>query len=490
MQLTNTPPPLLRCDRLDKAFAGVRVLRGVSLEVLPGELHGIVGENGAGKSTLMNLIGGVHQLSAGWMEFGGAPYTPATPLDAAHTGIAFVHQELNLFPNLSIAENIFVGQHPVRRIAGVPFADRAAAATRTRALLDEVGLTTAAPDTLVERLPQGDRQLVEIAKGLNQDARLIIFDEPTTSLTNREVERLFTIVRRLQQRGIAILYISHALEHVLTLAGRITVLRDGAVVETGPRTGFDTESLIRAMVGRDIEHLYPPLPSPPSSPAKVLEVRNLSQPGVIENITFDLHKGEIVGIAGLMGSGRSELARILFGLDPAGKGSVRLNGAPLDGLPPRARIARGLAFVTESRRDDGLFPDASVAENLRIVHPASPDPLRMLKELHVAAASSEQAVGELSGGNQQKVVLGKWLLNPPAVLILDEPTRGIDVGARQEIYSVIASLAERGMSLLVISSEIEELIGLCTRIMVMAGGELRAEFPAGTSREDILRAAV
>jgi ribose transport system ATP-binding protein len=285
-------------------------------------------------------------------------------------------------------------------------------------------------------------------------------------------------------------YISHALEHVMSIADRIAVLRDGAIVAAGTPQEFTVESLIQAMVGRSISQLYPHRPERRSSDV-VLQVENISHPGVVDGITFDLHAGEILGLAGLMGSGRSELARILFGIDSASAGSVRLNGEPLNGLPPRDRIKKGLAFVTESRRDDGLFLDASIDENIRIVHPETQGTARLLQELKVACADPwRQPVAQLSGGNQQKVALAKWLVSLPRVLILDEPTRGIDVGAKQEIYSLIAQLAAKGIAMLIISSEVEELVGLCDRILVMAKGAIRSEMKAGCTREEILRAAV
>ena len=481
---------LFRCDALEKSFSGVPVLKRVTMRVAAGEVLCIAGENGAGKSTLMNVIGGVHQPDAGKMWVDGASYTPASPEDAAHARIAFVHQELNLFPNLSIAENIFLTDYPVRRVLGMQFIDTQTAHDKTQKLMQAVGLERS-PATLVEDVSQGDRQLVEIAKALHMDARLIIFDEPTTSLTFFEVERLFAIIDDLRSRGIAILYISHALDHVLQLADRVVTLRDGAVVAEYVRGEYTVESLVHAMVGRHINQLYPARNRQRDGHNVVLELEGISRTGVVENITFRLRAGETLGIAGLMGSGRSELARIIFGLDKAHRGSVVLEGQQIQGCSTRERIARGLAFVTESRRDDGLFMDATVEENVRIVRPHAPGALQVLRDLHVACADPfRQAAGELSGGNQQKVALAKWLLEPPRVMILDEPTRGIDVAAKQEIYALIAELSGKGIGLLVISSEIEELLGVCDRILVMAKGEIRAEFQAGCTREEVMRAAV
>ena len=483
--------PALRCTNLVKSFAGVRVLKEVSLEVARGETVCIAGEDGAGKSTLMNLIGGVHQADSGSMQVAGEPYAPRNPLEATARGIAFVHQELNLFPNLSIAENILLTDYPRRSVLGVRLLDTKRAHARVQPLLERVGLNKSA-DTPIEDLSQGDRQLVEIAKALDTDARLIILDEPTTSLTAPEVDRLFRIIEDLRARGIAILYISHTLEHVLSLAHRIVVLRDGSVVAEASRDQFTVDSLIKAMVGRTIDQLFPERVASAAEPVTALDVRGLSEPGVAENITLQVHAGEVVGIAGLMGSGRSELARMIFGLDPVSHGEVLLNGQVVTRLSPRERIGRGLAYLTESRRDDGLFLDAPIEENMTIVHPDARLACdSMLGDLHVACRDHRtQPVVELSGGNQQKIALAKWLLRAPRVLILDEPTRGIDVGAKQDIYRLIRKLAADGMALLVISSEVEELVGLCDRILVMRRGEIQRELPGGSTREQILEAAV
>lgn len=470
---------LLQCESLTKTFSGVPVLREVSFSIDKGRILGIAGENGAGKSTLMNLIAGVHRPDSGRMVWNGEPYAPSGPLDAEQHGIAFVHQELNLFPNLSIADNIFL----------LPRMNRSARASRTRELLAQVGLD-ASPSALVETLAPGDRQLVEIAKALRSEARLVILDEPTTSLTAREIERLFSVVEDLRSRGISVLYITHALEHLLRLCNDILVLRDGAVVDSGPVAEFDENRLITSMVGRPVTQLYPRRDAHAPGPV-VLEVAGISEPGVVENVSLELAQREILGVAGQMGSGRTELARILFGLDRASAGTISLNGERIERLSPRERIARGLAYLTESRREDGLFMDATVAENIRIVNPEAADVPELVRTLRIVCADpTRQPVSQLSGGNQQKAVLGKWLAAKPRVLILDEPTRGIDVGAKQEIYSLIVQLAAGGMALLVISSEIEELLGLCDRIVVMAKGEVCGTFAPSVGREAIMRAAL
>lgn len=495
---------MIEFRNIEKGFFGVRVLKGVSFAVKPGETVGLVGENGAGKSTLMNILGGNLRPDTGAMLLDGQPYAPASPREAEHAQVAFIHQELNLFPNLSIAENIFIQGFP-RKASWLPFIDRHAIQERTRQLLAEVQLARS-PNTLVEQLSAGERQLVEIAKALALDARLIIFDEPTTSLTSRETDRLFAIMAQLRARGIAMLYISHYLGHVQQLCDGIVVLRDGQVVGSGPKAELPLERMISLMVGREITQLFPAREAKPL-PEVALDVRGVAQPGIVRDITFQVHRGEVLGISGLMGSGRSELARILFGLDPCAAGEIRLNGKLLNGLSSRERIQQGLAFLTEDRRAEGLCLEAAIAENVTLV--SLPRFARGLarfvdrsacrtavSRMRAAvcltpSARDAQPVKTLSGGNQQKVVLAKWLLNEPQVFILDEPTRGIDVGAKYEVYRLINELAARGAGVLLISSEVEELIGMCDRILVMRRGEIRdSVMPNEFNRERILRAAL
>ncbi|MEW6307303.1 MAG: sugar ABC transporter ATP-binding protein, partial [Verrucomicrobiota bacterium] len=458
--------PALQFDGIEKSFAGVPVLRGVSFAVGAARTVGLVGENGAGKSTLMNILGGNLAADAGRMFLEGRPYAPAHPTHAARAGVAFIHQELNLFTNLTIAENLFLTEFP--RAAGI-FISRRAMRRRSLELLAQVGLSRD-PETLAERLSSGERQLVEIARALSRDARLIIFDEPTTSLSARETEMLFGLLARLRARGVAIIYISHILEHVLRICDDVIVLRDGAVVGGGLVADFDSARLVSLMVGRDLTQLYPQRKGAPSKEA-VLEVKQVNEPGVLRNISFTLHRGEVLGISGLMGAGRSELARILFGLDPCAGGEILLHGVALRSASTRGRIARGLAFLTEDRRHEGLCLDASIADNLALVslrqHARPPLWLLNRRGWREAIAGireavrlsprarDDQPVKILSGGNQQKVVLAKWLLGRPAALILDEPTRGVDVGAKSELYHLILDLADNGAGVIVISSEIE-----------------------------------
>jgi ABC-type sugar transport system ATPase subunit len=484
------------------------VLKGVSLRLGAGRVLGLVGENGAGKSTLLNVLGGVLAPEAGSMRLDGAPYAPASPSEATARGVAFVHQELNLFPNLTVAENVFLDALPCRG----PFVDRGRLEARTRALLGEVGLDVPAA-ALVEDLSPGERQLVEIVKALAVDARVVILDEPTTSLTAPEAERLFAIVARLRGQGRAVVYVSHALRDVLRLADDVLVLRDGAVVGGGPRSGFDEARLVSLMVGREIDTVFPVRGAAPSGEV-ALEARGLRAGRGVRGIDLVVRRGEVVGLAGLMGAGRTEALRALFGLDRPAGGEVRVAGRPT-APSPRAAIRSGVALVTEDRRQDGLVTDATVGENLTLVALPSLAAGAFLPTARVAAAAAEQAralrvetatglgapARSLSGGNQQKVVLGKWLMARPGVFLLDEPTRGIDVGAKQQVYRLVADLADAGAAVLVASSEIEELVGLCDRILVVRRGEIAARFvrpglaPAegeasGFDREAILRAAL
>jgi ABC-type sugar transport system ATPase subunit len=494
--------PLLSVEGITKSFFGIRVLHGVSFELWAGEALGLVGENGSGKSTSMNILGGVHQPDSGRMVLNGESYAPQSPRDASRAGIAFIHQELNLFPNLSIEENLFITDFPRR--GGAPFIDRGWMRKRARELLAEVDLDLP-PTRQVGNLAQGERQLVEIAKALHADAKVLILDEPTTSLTRREVERLFTIIERLKSRGVGIIFISHALDDVMHVCERMTVLRDGAVVGTDLRERLSVPSIISMMVGRSIDAIYPERSTRPRSEV-ALRVRSLSQRGVANDISFDIHEGEVVGLSGLMGSGRSELARLIFGLDPIESGTVEVAGTQLMRPSPKASMAAGLAFLTEDRRNEGLLMDASIVDNIGLTFlkhfrigpglvngPAlNKTASELARMVHLSTGRVQETLAKhLSGGNQQKVVIAKWLLRRPKVFILDEPTRGIDVGAKQEVYRIINRLVEEGGAVFLISSEIEEVMGLSDRILTINKGELTGEFERSRfDREAILAAAM
>lgn len=479
--------PILQFKHVSKSFFGIPALQGVSLNLEAGTALGLIGENGAGKSTLMNILGGVIQPDCGKISLHGKPYPPVNPSLAKQNGIAFIHQELNLFSNLSILDNLLIDGFPT--LGKTPLINRNKAKKMAQAFLQAVNLDIP-PNTLIEHLTPGERQLVEIARALSQDAQIIIFDEPTTSLTAHESQRLFALIHGLKQEGRSIFYISHNLGDVLNLADTIAILRDGCLVETGSVNTYTTESMIAKMVGRDLSRLYPERSASSSSQA-VLDVQNISQEGIANDISLTLHQGEILGLFGLMGSGRSELARILFGIDPRQRGEIILRGKTRQAVSPRNSISQGLAFVTENRHEEGLLMEANVYDNMALAsiesyakmgqfiqpkqHGASI--VSMAKSLQIKAGRLKtQSVKSLSGGNQQKVVIGKWLLARPAVLILDEPTRGIDVGAKYEIYCIINELAAQGTGILCISSELEELMGICDRIMVMSNGEVQGSF--------------
>jgi ribose transport system ATP-binding protein len=493
---------LLSVSGLQKSFFGVRVLHDSSFEVKAGEALGLVGENGSGKSTSMNIVGGVLKPDAGEMLLEGRPFAPASPRAASAAGIGFIHQELNLFGNLSIEENIFIDRFPKR--SGLRLIDKGAIRARTIELLKQVDLDLP-PSTPVSTLSQGEKQLIEIAKALSLNAKVLIFDEPTTSLTRPEVERLFGIVGRLKARGIGIIYISHTLDDVRAICESVTVLRDGAVAGSGRMEDLTLAKIISMMVGRPIDTIYPERTAKPLETI-ALRVRGLYQPGVTENINFEIRKGEVVGLAGQMGSGRSELARMIFGIDPFLRGTIEVGGEILQRPTPSRALAAGLAFLTEDRRGEGLLMDFSIAEN-KILASLRKFANRAGLIDRNAALAEAKAMGQrvklstervaemrakhLSGGNQQKVVFGKWLMRAPQVFILDEPTRGIDVGAKQEVYRIINALVEAGCAVLLISSEIEELIGLSDRILTINRGELTGMFErADFDREAIMSAAM
>jgi ABC-type sugar transport system ATPase subunit len=491
---------LLTLTHVSKAFFGVYAVKDVSFDVAPGEVLSIIGENGAGKSTLMNIIGGVFPPDGGSMNFSGACYQPEKPGDATRSGIAFIHQELNLFNNLSILDNMFINSF--EKIKGTPFINRQELRRKTREALLSVDLNVS-PDMLVERLSPGERQLVEIAKELSRNPRLIIFDEPTTSLTARETERLFALIEKLKKEGKAVIYISHILGDVMRLSDRILVLRDGRVTDTGNARDFTIDRMILSMVGRDIAQLYPET-TPAAKGEVLLDLDGVSQPGIVKNISFQLRSGEIVGVFGLMGSGRSELAHIIYGLERYERGEIRFRGEAFKDQDPVGRIKKGFAFVTENRREEGLLMEFPVGENIQlaalpaytkalgVVSRAIEQPVKeSVEELRIKVGNvkKHQAKG-LSGGNQQKVVIAKWLLTKPKMLIIDEPTRGIDVGAKAEIYNLLNRIAASGTGILAISSELEELVGICNRILIMNKGEIVGEFSHEEfDREAILRTA-
>jgi ribose transport system ATP-binding protein len=480
---------LLEFEAVSKEFFDVPVLHEVSCHLMRGHVLGLIGENGAGKSTLMNILGGVLPADSGAIRFEGKPLVVKGPLHAANQGIAFIHQELNLFGNLSIAENLFVPRFPQRSILGFPVLNKKEMRERAKRALRSVGLEIS-PEVAVEELSPGERQLVEIAKALNLEVKLLILDEPTSSLSRREARHLFALIERLRRQGMSMIFISHVLGDVLELCDEICVLRDGQVVTQAAKAEFSYDKMISLMTGRKIEELFPSRDTKPSAEL-ALEARSISEPGVARNLSFSLHKGEVLGLFGLMGAGRTELARMIFGLDTFADGSFVIDGTQIRRTTPRKSIDHRVAFVTEDRRDEGLFLDASVAENIAqaaLPSFATSGFIERSRLNHAvdqtgnavglsAAAMQKSTVKVLSGGNQQKVVLAKWFLAQPNVLILDEPTRGIDVGAKYEIYRLINKFATSGGAVLFICSEVEELLGMCDRILVLRGGEICDDLP-------------
>ncbi|MFD1541597.1 sugar ABC transporter ATP-binding protein [Nonomuraea guangzhouensis] len=463
---------------LVKRFPGVMALDGVDLDIRAGEIHALVGENGAGKSTLVKALAGIHAPDSGTMTFDGAPYTPASAADGLAAGISVVHQELALLPYLTVAENLFLRALP--RTAGV--VDRKRLRADAERLLAEIGLDVS-PDTLVERLGIAQMQLVEIAKAISTDCRLLIMDEPTATLTSREAGRLFGILRTLRERGVAIVYISHHLQEVLELADRVTVLRNGRSIETREMAGVTAPDLVRLMVGRDLAQEYPA--KPPTALGEVaLKVRDLKVAGFEGPLSFSVRRGEVVGLAGLVGSGRTEAMRAIFGADPALSENIELYGKKVRIRHPQDAVRHGISLLTEDRKSQGLVLDLPISANVTLaklrgflVRFGQERSLAegLGRRLHLRSAGVDQHVRTLSGGNQQKVVLAKWLNAGSDILIVDEPTRGIDVGAKYEIHELLLGLAAEGKALLVVSSDLPELMGICDRVLVFSRGKIAGE---------------
>jgi ABC-type sugar transport system ATPase subunit len=475
---------------MHKRYGGVHALRGAELAVLSGEVHALVGENGSGKSTLLKILSGQLRADAGTISFDGSEATLRNPTEALRRGIATVTQETTLVPELSIAENIFLGHRMARRFRVIDWRSTRRLAARA---LDRLGLDLD-PAMPVRRLRPDQQQMVEIARALSIDARVLILDEPTSSLTDDEVQALFDLVGRLRAQGVATIFVSHRLGEIFAIADRLTVLRDGRTVGSGPAAAFDRPRLIELMTGRALEDL-PEHAHADSRDVPALRVRGLSLPQAFEDVSIDVRAGEIVGLAGLVGAGRSELLESLFGLRSAA-GAMELDGQRIHFRSPRAAVRGGFAFVPADRKLQGLVLQMSVRENLmmastsRVARLLPPTPGRELAtvrraftSLQIRAPSPRVLVSTLSGGNQQKVVLGKWLMMEPRVLMLDEPTRGVDVGAKAEIYRLLFDAAESGIAVLVSSSEIPELLTLCDRILVMFRGRVVASLGRGEATE-------
>ena len=476
--------PIIELEKISKTFPGVRALSDVRFDVFPGEVHALLGENGAGKSTLIKIISGVYEPDSGRLDIHGENVRFTSPLDAQDAGIATIYQELLLFPALTVAENIFMGHPPRNRFGGV---DWPAMRRKTVDLLRSLDIHDLEPTEVVGALSIGNRQRVEIAKALSRNAQILIMDEPTAALTEADTIRLFDIVRKLRERGVGIIYISHRLEEIFDLADRVTVLRDGSFVGTKPVSETDKDDLISMMVGRTIDALFPKKNVTPGE--VVLRVEGLERPPVTRNVSFEVRSGEIVGLAGLVGSGRSELAQIIFGVTPATSGTISLQGKEVRITSPKDATSLGIAYVPEDRGLQGLIRPMALRENLslavlerlarfNLINRADEHALAdgSIRQFGIRASGTEQIVNKLSGGNQQKAVLAKWLATKPRLLIMDEPTRGVDVGAKAEIHRLMGDLVEQGLAILMISSELPEIMGMSDRILVMREGRLVAEF--------------
>ena len=475
--------PALELSHIAKAFGAVIALTNGTLTLRPNSIHALVGENGAGKSTLVKIVAGLYQRDAGEFLLEGAPVDFKSTAEAKAAGIAVIYQEPTLFPDLSVTENIFMGRQPTNRIGRI---DRRAMRDEATQIFTRLGVALD-PERITEGLSIADQQIIEIAKAISLDAKVLIMDEPTAALSGVEVERLFAVARSLRDEGRALLFISHRFDEVFALCDTVTVMRDGSYVDTTPIAETSVDELVRQMVGRDVTDLFPKLPSEVGE--VVLEVDGITRAGVFRDITFTLRAGEIVGLAGLVGAGRSEVARAIFGVDPYESGSVRLHGRPLPKGSPRAATARGLALVPEDRRKQGLVLDESVSRNVTLAIRQKLAKWGLLwggaenraaqewaSRLEVKTAALDAETGTLSGGNQQKVVLGKWLATEPTVLIVDEPTRGIDVGTKAEVHRLLSELAQQGLAILMISSELPEVLGMADRVLVMREGRLTGEF--------------
>ena len=483
--------PLLAVRGVSRRFGVVQALAGVSLDIRAGEVLALVGENGAGKSTLMRVIEGLHPPDAGSIAVDGRAVAFRSPADAHAAGIRIIHQEPDIFADLSIAENLFAGE--LSRIGGI-FLDRRRLAQRTRAMLAQFGLERVlSPWMRAGELGAAHRQLLEIMRALRAGVRLLALDEPTSSLTEDEARRLFGVIRGLRGEGVAVIYISHRMHEVRALADRVAVLRDGRLMAVRAAAELDEAEIVRLMVGRPIADLFERAAKPPGP--VVLSVAGLTT-RKLHDVSLTVRAGEVVGLAGLVGAGRSELAHAIFGADRPAAGSVAVGGAPIRLRSPADAIAAGIGFAPEERKSQALLLLRSVADNVTLCVPDRVSRFGVLSRLRVRRVAGEQVerlrvktpsldqpVAKLSGGNQQKVVLGRWLARRPRVLILDEPTRGIDVGAKAEIYRLIAELAASGMALLVISSEMPELLGLADRVLVMAGGWIVADLPRSEASE-------
>jgi ribose transport system ATP-binding protein len=483
---------------IGKSFPGVRALSDVSLALRAGEVLALVGENGAGKSTLMKILAGAERADTGAILIDGNEVTIGSPRDAELLGIGMIYQELNLVPQLTAIENIVLGNEPMQG----PFLNERAARERAATLVQELGMDLPL-DARASSLSVGAQQLIEIAKALSRRARIIVMDEPSAALTGREIDALFAIIARLKANGAGIIYISHRMEELPIIADRVTVLRDGSVIETRDQADFPQDQIVRAMVGRSVDAHFPPLPAVSDDAAVMLEAIDLVRAPAVNGVSFSVRAGEIVGLAGLVGAGRTEIVRAIAGADRISSGTVRVGGEVVRVSSPHDGIAAGIAFITEDRKRQGLVLGMSVSQNITLAHLGMfvgrsglidekrerVEAVRMSDELRVRTPNPEQLVRNLSGGNQQKVVLAKWLIGNARVFLFDEPTRGIDIGAKTEIYALMLELIKNGAAIVMVSSELPEVLGMSHRILVIRDGRIAQIFDRADATPDRVIAA-
>ncbi|MFV0425543.1 MAG: sugar ABC transporter ATP-binding protein [Beutenbergiaceae bacterium] len=491
------PDIVLEMEGIRKGFPGVQALDGVSLTLRRGECHALAGENGAGKSTLMKILSGAYTKDEGSIFIEGQMVNAATPAEMTAMGVVVIYQELTLATHLTVAENIFLGRMPRTRLGLI---DWKTAAELSRQAFERLGVDID-PGTVTGELSIAEMQMVEIAKALTQDAKILVLDEPSAVLGDKEISRLFEIVRSLQSEGVSFFYISHRLKEIFEIAQHVTILRDGMTVATGRTQEFDTDRLVASMVGRELENVYPPRDR--ETGEVVLEAEGLLRAPMVNNVSLSVRAGEIVGIAGLAGAGRTEILRVLAGADRRTAGTIVVRGTPRRISAPKEAIQLGVGFLPEDRKAQGLFLKHTVRFNMSIgnLKRYSAGPIlrlpkeaeqanRFSKELRVRASSVEAIVGGLSGGNQQKCVLGRWLMADSGILLADEPTRGVDIGAKQDIYRLLDEFARQGMAVIFVSSELPEILGLADRILVVRNGEISAELDGHTAtEEEIMRHA-
>jgi ribose transport system ATP-binding protein len=485
--------PLLEMRGIEKSFPGVRALDGVTLTLFPGEVHALVGENGAGKSTLMKILAGAERADAGEIAIDGTVVAIDGPRTAERLGVGMIYQEFNLIPELDAIQNITLGEEPQRG----PFLDMRAARRLGEEILEQLGITLPL-DLPVRRLSVAQQQTIEIAKALLRKARILVMDEPTATLTEREIDRLFALIVQLKAAGVGVIYISHRLEELPRIADRITVLRDGKVIETRPLAEMPRDEMVRLMVGRKLETHFPDLPAVASDAPVVLEVRDLQREPRVRGVSLRVRAGEIVGIAGLVGAGRTEILRAIAGADPPDRATISIDGKTVRITSPRSAIEAGIAFITEDRKSQGLILGMTVRENVTLAHLASfteagvfidvgkelAAARKFIEELHIRTPGPEQIVRNLSGGNQQKVVLAKWLAGTARVFLFDEPTRGIDVGSKAEIYALMVDLLRAGAGIVMVSSELPEVLGMSHRVLVVREGRIAAELSRAEATPD------